>query len=253
MSNIDEKIKKQREIQEKKREVQQIRQQMEQKMEEKIQEQTQQIREQMKQIMEEKIQEQTQKIRRQIKKIDEIKEATLLRYKKIRLQLTFLQIKALQPHVDNYRYTQNKTVCLLNELSSENSYEKEEIWKKIDNEDTPWLLATPNSLRRHASNAICENRHFVLTKLKEENIKHFTQKFISKKKKEWSLGGIEPTSVTILGKRTIQIYPRLNVGAFTSLEDLPETVNHKCMLHFDGLDYYFIIPEDKKVCINFAV
>ena len=234
-----------------------------------------------------------------------VEGTTLLRSRKIRLQLTSLQIKALKPHIDNYRYTKNRAISLLNELSGGGGYKKtaeNEIWrrrtkeknmckyekkskvcgkesclkhnenyekentKKLDSKyymsdwdyrdinvpieancRTPWLLDTPSSIRRHASNTACENRHSMFTNLKNGNIKRFKQRFISKRKKEWSLGGIEKRTVTILDSRRVNIFPSLGFGTFKATQDLPESVNHDCMLHFDGKYHYLIIPEDKIV------
>lgn len=129
--------------------------------------------------------------------------------------------------------------------SSDRDY-RDMVCTEVNNSGLEWVLETPSYIRRHASNTVMENIQTSRTLLKNGTIKRFNVRF--KKRKEqtrWSLGGIDYTKV--IHKRCIEI-PGLNAGRFKTCEDLPDEkrLQHECMLHYDGVNYYVIIPEEVK-------
>lgn len=63
------------------------------------------------------------------------KETTVLRSRKIRLQLNSLQIKELDKHRNNHRYSQNKAIYLLNQLNEKERTIETRLWKRRTKED----------------------------------------------------------------------------------------------------------------------
>ena len=137
------------------------------------------------------------------------------------------------------------------ETDYESYYSKRDLRNLITpvevNSGREWLFETPKSIRENAVFRAVENRKSCFTNLSRGNIKKFNQRYISKKNKTWTMGGIEAKTVSIINKRTFQFFPTYNLGHFKTREDLPLEVHHDCALHFDGLHYYFIIPIDHQI------
>lgn len=141
--------------------------------------------------------------------------------------------------------------CIEGGVNFESYYSKRDIRDLVTPSEVnclyPWLLDTPKSIREHASNTAVENRKTCISNIRNGHIKHFKQKFLSKKNMKWTMGGIEKRAVRVVDKRTLEVFPSLNLGYFKTKENLPETVEHDCAIHFDGAYYYIIIPMNKQV------
>ena len=105
-----------------------------------------------------------------------------------------------------------------------------------------------------------KNRNACFTNLKNDNIKHFTMRFISRKKQSWTIGGLENLKFTsneriyydetckqvkVIDnkhkKHGFSMYPTYNFGEAYVNEPIPSTT-HNCGIHFDGIYYFLLVP-----------
>ena len=173
-------------------------------------------------------------------------EATVLRTRKIKLLLTSLQKAQLEDWRNDARYCYNKAVWLseestipLSKLDLRNLITPEETCTR-----TEWLLRTPKAVRESAVFEAAKNKQACFTNLANGNIKHFKQRFLSKKKESWTISGFD--KVKREDDYSLSLYPTYGVGHFKCKEVLPE-IDKTCSIHFDGLNYFVCIPVEVSV------
>ena len=178
------------------------------------------------------------------------KEVIVLRTRKIRLKLTFQQKQTLQEWNHNYRFSYNKAVWLSSESSEHISKLdlRNLITPKEVNSRIQWVLTTPKSIREAAVFESYKNKQACFTNLKNKNIKHFSTRFLSKKKMSWTMNGIPSSSINVHDKKICTIFPRYNLGTIRTCEVFPEQISNESSIHFDGLNYFLCIPLTKS-CI----
>lgn len=155
------------------------------------------------------------------------------------MKLTSIQIKKLNQWKDDYRYSYNKAISLINE----NHYSDFELRNIITPAETcsriPWILETPKALREDSVFEANKNKKAAITNLKNKNITHFKLNFLSSKKPSWTLGGFD--NVIKTSNKSISIYPRYNFGRIKTTEVIPDKYG-TCKIHFDGIYYYMCFP-----------
>lgn len=109
----------------------------------------------------------------------------------------------------------------------------------------PWILKTPKSVREGSVFEAYKNQKACFTNLKNNNIKKFKMKFLSRKKESWTIYGIN--SVKKISNKLVEIFPDYNIGYMKLKEEIPD-VFQTCSIHFDGKFYYLLVPviTDKK-------
>jgi len=174
-----------------------------------------------------------------------VKEDTVLRIRKIKLQLTSIQKKTLQKWNEHVRYSYNKTVFLKNECTD--NYSKIELRNLITpghvNEHISWILETPKAIRESGVFEACKNFKSAFTNLKNKNIKKFRMRFRSKKRENSWTFKVPSSSIFVseLNNKYFILYPREFDMGIKTKEVLPK-INNDCDIHFDGIDYYIIVP-----------
>ena len=170
---------------------------------------------------------------------------TVLRTRKIRLQLTSLQRQRLETWRHASRYSYNKAIWLMDNDVTLSKLELRNLITPAEvNSRSPWLLDTPKAVREAAVFEANKNRRACFTNLKNRNIKHFKSRFLSKKKDSWTIGGID--SVEKCGARGFTMFKRYEVGVFKTKEQLPEQFA-TCAIHFDGNHYYLLAPVERPI------
>ena len=184
------------------------------------------------------------------------KENILLRTKKIRLQLTSIQIKQLETWRHSCRYSYNKCIWLIKEDPTLSKLDlRNLITPEITNTRTPWILETPKSIREASVFEAVKNRKACLINLKNKNINHFELRFLSRKKESWTIGGFE--DVKKKSAKALSVFPTYNMGYFKTKEIIPDNFK-TCSIHFDGLYYYILMPvetnqksfNDRNPCVS---
>ena len=167
----------------------------------------------------------------------------------MRLKLNSLQRKNLTKWSHTYRYTYNRTVWL-NEYENYTKLQSRDlIVPQSVNSRTNWVLETPKSLRENAVFECVKNKKACFTNLRNGNILHFKQRFLSSKKESWTIGGFLDFKRTKI--REIEFFPRFNFGRVRTTETVPEKFK-TCTIHFDGLHYYinFVIEVQTERCVK---
>ena len=171
------------------------------------------------------------------------KEDTILRIRKIRLQLTSIQKKVFQKWNDHVRYSYNKTIHFKNECSE--PYSKLDLRNLITpssvNQHIPWILETPKAVRESGVFEACKNYKSAFTNLRNGNIKYFKMSFRTKKKDSFTFGIPKESIFQSEINKYFILYPREFDLGIKTCEKLP-LINNDCTIHFDGKDYYICIP-----------
>lgn len=171
--------------------------------------------------------------------------------RRVKLKLKKEQKMQMKKFADGARYTYNKTVESVNNGAKVNKMQlRNALVTRKNNDffdDKEWLLETPKVIRQQAVFEACKNYKACFSNLKAKNIKHFTMRFVSKKKKTWTLG-IE-RAVARSADKTLDILPSFigTVGYFGKLpfDKAPET---DCSIHKDARGRYFLnVPVKKEV------
>jgi transposase len=202
------------------------------------------------------------------------KENILIRSKKIKLKPTSLQKKLLQKWSHHHRYTYNKAISILNEdpiepvfrnyyktygntndenhcikASSKTYYNKLELRNLITPEETcsriKWVLETPKSIRESAVFEAKKNEKSAISNLINGNIKHFKLTYKSKKYKSWCYK-VSHDSLKTYNNKSIGIYEKSSGMRIKCTEKI-ESVNNDSEIHFNGIDYFIIVPYEKVI------
>jgi putative transposase len=202
-----------------------------------------------------------------------VKENTeLIRTRKYKLKLNSLQKNLLQKHWNNYRYTYNKTISLLNNenvnnripdcikhlVNSDTKIEKASIttyYSKFDlrdmivstecNSRIPWILETGSNIRACAVFQAYSAYKTCLSNIKNGNIKFFNLKYKIKKSKSWTMN-VDRSNITRYPDG-ISLYSES--GIMRTNENFDITMD--CKIHYDGLNYFILAPYSiKDVKIN---
>ena len=171
------------------------------------------------------------------------KEATVLRTKKIKFVLTSLQKKQLEIWRHDSRFCYNKAVWLMEDSTTVMSKLalRDLVTPESVNCRSEWTLQTPKAIREAAVFEAYKNRKACFTNLANGNIKHFKQRFLSRKKESWTIGGLYGNGIKREGDKVFSLFSTYNIGNFKCKEVLPE-LNKTCSIHFDGLFYYLCVP-----------
>ncbi len=157
--------------------------------------------------------------------------------------LTSIQKKTLAKWNNDSRYAYNKTISIIQDENYTNFTLRNIIIPKHCNSRIPWFLETPKSIRENAVFEANKNKKACYTNLVNGNIKKFNIRFLSRKKKSWTIGGIN--SVKIKSLRCFEIFPDYDFGNIKTTEDIPKSdKEHQWSIHFDGLYYYALVPID---------
>ena len=163
--------------------------------------------------------------------------------------MTSQQKKTFNLWNDHARYSYNKAVWLMNETGEYNKfYLRNMITPAEVNGDKQWLLETPKDVRAGAVFEASKNIEAAFTNLKNKNIKKFKMGFKRKSNSRWSIvipsKALSLTTNTVTKNRFIKIFPKSNTCPIvrTCEQISPEMLEHDCLLHFDGSEYYLCAP-----------
>lgn len=165
-----------------------------------------------------------------------------------------IKINSIQQHLfDNWnhdsRYSYNKAINLL----QDEYYSKLELRNLITPEVTccriPWILKTPKAIREAAVFEAHKNFKSAFTNLKNKHIKHFNITYKTKKKISWTIT-VPQTALKVCNKRQIGLYEERTTNTRLVLTEDIENINNDCNIHYDGLNYYLCVPEERKVKTN---
>ena len=109
-----------------------------------------------------------------------------------------------------------------------------------------WILETPKEIRARAVFEAYTRVKTGIQQIKNKTIKFFNMNFKDKKyQKEngWSID-IQKQSIKKVDDKTLLIYPNITKKSQFKLKESIKDLEIKCdcKIHFDGLDYYIIIP-----------
>ena len=153
-------------------------------------------------------------------------------------------MKQLHKWNNSCRYSYNKTIWLMKEDSTLSKLDlRNLITPEIVNSRNPWILETPKAIREASVFEAYKNRSACITNLKNENIKFFNLRFLSKKNKTWTINGVD--SVKKINSKCIKIFPDYNFGYVKTKEIIPDTFK-TCAIHFDGIHYYILMPIERE-------
>lgn len=183
---------------------------------------------------------------------------TIIKVKKIKLKLTLVQKQLLQKWNSHSRVTYNMSIFRLNtDIDFPNKLKlRNEIVPANKNKFTKWMIETPTQIRTRAVFEAYTRVKTGIQQIKNKTIKFFKMNFKDKKfQKEngWSID-IQKQSIKKFNNTTLYIYPgdtkKSKFKLNESIKDLE--IEYDCKIHFDGLDYYIIIPykDTKKNDIN---
>lgn len=176
------------------------------------------------------------------------KEDTLIKVKKIKLKLTSSQKTLLQQWNNHARVTYNMSIFRINtdidfpsKLQLRNQLVSAESQKY-----NKWILETPKEIRARAVFEAYTRVKTGIQQIKNKTIKFFNMNFKDKKyQKEngWSID-IQKQSIKKVDDKTLLIYPNITKKSQFKLKESIKDLEIKCdcKIHFDGLDYYIIIP-----------
>jgi putative transposase len=198
-----------------------------------------------------------------------------VRTRKIKLKkLLTVQKHILHEWNNSYRYSYNKAISLINlnykEQSTNFNWIKEkykdtdikqggyEVYSAYELRDlivpklvctrTPWLLRTPKEIRASACFEAKKNLDVCFSNMKNAHINYFDLKFKSKKNNSWTIG-IPKSAIKQINSKELSIYVKTMPYTFKLTEQIQE-IKHDCLLHFDGIDYFICVPEEKQMKKN---
>lgn len=181
------------------------------------------------------------------------------------MKLNSIQIKLLNKWNHDSRYSYNKTINLLNDnfngptyhnTKPENiscTYSKLELRNLITPAEVccriPWILETPKHIRESAVFEAHKNMKSGITNIKNGHIKYFNLTYKSKRLNSWTIG-IPKTALNIHNNNCLGIYEERTTCFRIKTTEKIERINNDCTIHFNGLNYYICIPEEKEVKTN---
>jgi putative transposase len=167
-------------------------------------------------------------------------KSKLTKIRKIKLKLTSIQRKILVSWSHSARYSYNKAVWFINDSTS--YYSKIDLRNLIVpehvNQHIPWILETPKSIREASVFEAKKNLKACITNLQNGNINRFQLKFLSRKKKSFTLGGFQIKKIT---NKSFETFERCGLGHIKTCEDILDS-SMTCSIHFDGANFYLLQP-----------
>ena len=139
------------------------------------------------------------------------------------------------------------------------------IVPEVVNSCRPWISETPFQLRAYSVFEFYSRYKTCLTNLSNKNIKFFDMKFKSKKNIKWTMDVPKdnmylPKAESCKGKciqqdcDTCKFLPQnqfmlyKEIGWIKTTEKIPCSIlEYDSKIHFDGLDYYIIVPYSKEM------
>ncbi len=181
-------------------------------------------------------------------------EDTQLRVKKVKLRLKSNQKAILKQWNNHARYTYNSTVWRLNTdlIKSSKLTLRNDLVAAKNNTSKEWLLETPKEIRARAVFEGYTRWKTGCQQVKNKTIKFFNLGYKDKHYQDrngWTID-IQKQSITKKDNKTVYIYKRITNGEeFSLCEPVGINIDHDCKIHFDGIDYFLIIPykEEKEV------
>ena len=176
-----------------------------------------------------------------------------------------IQIKLLNKWNHDSRYSYNKAINLLNDnligpiynnTKPENrncTYSKLELRNLITPAEVccriPWILETPKHIRESAVFEAHKNFKSGITNIKNGHIKYFNLTYKSKRLNTWTIG-IPKTALNLYNDNCLGIYEERTTFFRIKTTEKIKMINNDCTIHFDGLNYYICIPEEKEIKTN---
>jgi len=178
-----------------------------------------------------------------------VKEDTpIIKVKKIKLKLTSNQKVLLQKWNSHARVTYNMSISRLNtDIDFPNKLQlRNQLVSAESQKYNKWILETPKEIRARAVFEAYTRVKTGIQQIKNKTIKFFNMNFKDKKyQKEngWSID-IQKQSIKKIDDKTILIYPNITKKSQFKLKESIKDLEIECdcKIHFDGLDYYIIIP-----------
>ena len=168
--------------------------------------------------------------------------------------MTSTQKKLFQQWNSHARYTYNATVWRLN---SDIDYAtkltlRNDIVAAKNNVGKEWILETPKEIRARAVFEAYTKWKIGCQQVKRKTIKFFHLRYKDKHYQNsngWSID-IPKQAIKLMDAKTIVIYKNVTRGDTLRLyESVDIPIDHDCKIHFDGRDYYILIPYKTK-CIE---
>lgn len=175
------------------------------------------------------------------------KEDTILKVRKIKLRLTSNQRTMLKQWNDHARFSYNCAIWHINyDMEKPSKYDlRNRIVPSKANIHTPWILETPKEVRARAVFEAYTRWKTGIKQVKNKTISHFNLRFRRKRDQQmygWSID-IPKQAITKEDDKTLMIYKQVTKKAkFKLCEKWTKEIEHDCRIHYDGLDYYIIIP-----------
>lgn len=192
----------------------------------------------------------------------------------IKLSMKCRKIKLKVPHQvkllwkkwsDLYRFTYNRSVWFQNESDSIlSNYELINCIKSNHHYGFyPFIHELPTELREGSAKEVSKSLNTCFTQLKNDVIHKFKLKYKSKHNKSWTLTNFQKRSLKYVTKsidkngnkmvdlRNFQILPSYCPHVIHSYQKLPEEISNDFSIHYDGYDYYLLLPFENKLVNRF--
>lgn len=193
-----------------------------------------------------------------------------LKCRKIKLKVPTIVKKLWNEWSNLYRFTYNRALWFQKESSTLLS--KDELINCIKSDHNypiyDFIKKLPTELREGASKEVSKNFKSCFSNLKNDNIKTFDIGYKSKKVKSWTMTNFQKRSLKYITKfqkqsvkkqedkdlRNFRILPSYCPFVIHSYQKIPEEITNDFSIHFDGGDYYLILPyEENKVPPNIEI
>lgn len=181
------------------------------------------------------------------------------------MKLNSIQIKILQTWSYHHRYSYNKAINILSQnnerplykgVKPENSntfYSKLELRNLITPESVcsriPWILETPKGIRESGVFEAYKNLKSSISNLKNGHTRYFNLTYKHKKQSKWTIG-IPKDSLKVYDNGDIGIYEERTTNFRLRTTENVKEINNDCTIHFDGLNYYICVPEERDMKTN---
>lgn len=176
------------------------------------------------------------------------KEDTIMKVKKIKLQLTSEQKHLFQKWNSHARVTYNMSISRLNtDIDFPNKLQlRNQLVSAESQKYNKWILETPKEIRARSVFEAYTRVKTGIQQIKNKTIKFFNMNFKDKKyQKEngWSID-IQKQSIKKVDDKTLLIYPNITKKSQFKLKESIRNleIENDCKIHFDGLNYFIIIP-----------
>lgn len=145
---------------------------------------------------------------------------------------------------DLWRTCYNRAVWLFNETGMTGRKLRDSVKNNAQWGFHPYVLELPASLREGASDAVTAGASAAFTNLQSGNITHFTMRYLKKKihRKKWTISGFSQPSYIKHSPKTFTLFKTRCPHMIHSTRVLPDEMEHDFKLHFDGRNYWLIVP-----------